>query len=135
MEPFVGGLEFFLEKKPKPCSHAIVAVGVEQLASITKQLLIYGIQNILVEKPSGLNKKEIESVSKLTKSKNANVLVAYNRRYYASTIKAKEIIEKDGGVSSFNFEFTEWAHEVEKLEKSSDLKENWFFFLSVRYRA
>ena len=38
----------------------------------------------------------------------------------------KEIIAEDNGVTSFNFEFTEWSHEIEKLEKAPGVKENWF---------
>ena len=126
MVPITGGLENFLLDNPTKCSHAIVAVGVENLAENTKKLLRYGIQNILVEKPAGLNKEEIKEVKKIAKEKKANVYVAYNRRFYASVIKAKEIIKKDGGVTSFNFEFTEWSHTIEKLEKAPGVKENWF---------
>ena len=124
--PFVGGLKSFLSENPKQCTHAIVAVGVEKLAETTSQLLEYGIKNILVEKPAGLNIKEIETVANLTKDKNASVYVAYNRRFYASVLKAKKIIAEDDGVTSFNFEFTEWSHEIEKLEKAPGVKENWF---------
>ena len=126
IKPFVGGLKTFLSENPKKCTHAIVAVGVELLAETTKQLLKYGIKNILVEKPGGLNKEEIESVAKLTTEKDANVFVAYNRRFYASVLKAKEIIEMDGGVTSFNFEFTEWSHKIEPLKTAEGVKENWF---------
>ena len=125
-KPFLGGLKAFLLGNPNPCSHAIVAVGVEKLAETTSQLLEYGIKNILVEKPAGLNIKEIETVANLTKDKNTSVYVAYNRRFYASVLKAKEIIAEDDGVTSFNFEFTEWSHEIEKLEKAPGVKENWF---------
>ena len=100
-KPFVGGLNYFLKDKPNTCSHAIVAVGVEELLKTTKKLLKYGIKNILVEKPAGINKKEIEELSKITKKNNAKVFVAYNRRYFTSVIKAREIIEKDGKVISF----------------------------------
>ena len=75
-------------------------------------------KNILVEKPAGLNKQKIMEVSELAKEKDAQVYVAYNRRYYASVLKAQEIIAEDGGVTSFNFEFTEWAHVIEKLQKA-----------------
>lgn len=126
VKPVTGGLEKYLEQEPDRCSHAIVAVGVEGLAQTTIDLLNYGIKNILVEKPAGLNKEEIEKVATLTKEKNAEVYVAYNRRFYASVIKAKEIIEQDGGVTSFNFEFTEWAHTIEPLQKAPGVKENWF---------
>ncbi len=49
----IGGLGQFLEMHPDSCSHAIVAVGVEKLYETTKELLDYGIKNILVEKPAG----------------------------------------------------------------------------------
>lgn len=126
IKPFVGSLKAFLYERPKQCSHAIVAVGIEKLAETTMELLEYGIKNILVEKPAGLNKDEIGSVAKLTKEKNANVVVGYNRRFYSSVIKAKEIIKQDGGVMSFTFEFTEWAHEIQNLKKAPGVKENWF---------
>ena len=126
VRPFVGGLDNFLSENPKHCSNAIVAVGVEKLAETTFQLLRYGIKNILVEKPAGLNKEEIESVAKLTIEKDANVFVAYNRRFYATVQKARKIIAEDGGVFSFNFEFTEWSHEIRDLKKAPGVKENWF---------
>ncbi|PIW70462.1 MAG: myo-inositol 2-dehydrogenase, partial [Ignavibacteriales bacterium CG12_big_fil_rev_8_21_14_0_65_30_8] len=126
IRPITGGLDAFLQKNPVSCTHAIVAVGVELLAKTTIDLLNYGIENILVEKPAGLNREEIEKVARLTAEKGANVFVAYNRRFYASVIRAKEIIEEDGGVTSFNFEFTEWAHTIEPLKKAPGVKENWF---------
>ena len=39
---------------------------------------------------------------------------------------AREIIEADGGVDSFNFEFTEWGHIIEGLDKAPSVKEHWF---------
>jgi len=121
-----GGLSALLESTElqKPES-AIVAVGVEKLAETTIELLENGFRNILVEKPAGLNFEEISQVAAKTKEKNGNVLVGYNRRFYASVMKAKEIIEEDGGVTSFNFEFTEWSHQIEKLVKAPGVKENW----------
>ena len=125
-EVIIGGLLEYLSTRPSVPSHAIVAVGVEKLYETTLQLLDYGVKNILVEKPAGLNKQEIEELYKKAKEKNAQVLVAYNRRFYASVLKAQEIMAEDGGVTSFNFEFTEWAHEIEKLRKADGVKKNWF---------
>lgn len=121
-----GGLDQFLLTKPTPCTHAIVSVGVEALARTTLRLLKFGIQNVLVEKPAGLNLGEVEQIARISKEKSANVFVAYNRRFYASVIKAQEIIEQDGGVTSFNFEFTEWAHIIEPIQKAAGVKEYWF---------
>lgn len=121
-----GGLVGYLATKPPAPTYAIVAVGVEKLHETTLQLLDYGVSNILVEKPAGLNKQEVQAVYLKATEKNARVCVAYNRRFYASVLKAQEIIAEDGGVTSFNFEFTEWAHQIEKLTKAVGVKEHWF---------
>ena len=93
---------------------------------MTIQLLQANVKRVLVEKPAGLNCDQIRKVADETKKQKAEVLVAYNRRFYASTLKAKEFLKEDGGVTSFNFEFTEWSHEIEKLKKAPGVKENWF---------
>lgn len=116
---------FLKQTKELPFA-AIVAVSVEQLATVTLLLLKKGIKRILVEKPAGLNLEELEELNHETKKQKANIFVAYNRRFYTSTLKAKEIINKDGGVTSFNFDFTEWSHII-KDEKIPDIvKKQWF---------
>jgi predicted dehydrogenase len=55
----------------------------------------------------------------------ARVIVGYNRRFFASTRRAREIIAEDGGVTSFTFEFTEWSHEIEGLLQPPVVKHNW----------
>jgi len=122
----IGGLDEFLRSKPNICTHAIIAVGVEKLFETTKQLLNYNIKNILIEKPGALLKNELEELTILSIAKKSNVFIAYNRRFFASVIKAKEIIKQDDGVTSFNFEFTEWAHTIEPLIKAEGVKEKWF---------
>jgi predicted dehydrogenase len=121
-----GGLNSFLENKPAAPVQAIVSVGVEALKDVSVALLRYGIKNILVEKPAGLNLEEISDIEKLSKSLAARVWVAYNRRFYTSVQKAREIIDEDGGLTSFNFEFTEWSHKIEKISKAAGVKESWF---------
>lgn len=122
----IGGVDNGLGEIESLPSHAIVAVNVEQLMVTAMSLLNKGIKNILLEKPAGMNKEEVKKIAKLAQEKNANVYVAYNRRYYASVSKALEIIQEDGGVSSFNFEFTEWSHTIRPLEKAEGVKEAWF---------
>jgi len=121
-----GGLEKFLSANPNLCSHAIVSVGVEKLYETTLALLKYGVKNILVEKPGAMTQDEFNALDILSKEKSANVLIAYNRRFFASTLAAQNIIKEDGGVTSFNFEFTEWAHVIEPLVKAEGVKEKWF---------
>jgi predicted dehydrogenase len=124
--PYVGGLTKFLSNNKNKYSKAIVAVGMEALKDVTTQLIDNSIKTILVEKPAGLNFNEIKKLANYANNKNAKVFVAYNRRFYASVLKTKKIIEEDGGVTSFNFEFTEWSHVIEKLIKAPGVKENWF---------
>jgi len=126
-----GGLEKWLKGSPPVPDHVIVAVSLNQLKETTSLLLDYGIKNILVEKPAGLKYEEVEFLSQKVISLEANIFVAYNRRFYASTLKAMNIIKEDGGVSSFNFEFTEWSHKIEKLNKPKNDLENWFFVNST----
>lgn len=121
-----GGLEKFLATKPRICTYAIVSVGVESLYIVAKQLLEYGVKNILLEKPGCLYSWQLKELQKITKDNRANVVIGYNRRFYASVLKALDIIKKDGGVISFNFEFTEWPNVIESLAKPKNIKERWF---------
>lgn len=121
-----GGLQAWLDQENQIPGAVIVAVGVEQLAEITVILLKHGVKRILVEKPAGLDLDEINRVAKEAEKQGAEVYVAYNRRFYASVIKAREIIASDGGVTSFTFEFTEWSHVIAPLDKDPRIKEQWF---------
>jgi predicted dehydrogenase len=121
-----GGTENFLITNPAMPDAAIIAVSVDQLSSVSEALINYGVKNILVEKPAGLNSLQIKNVHAAAARNKCNVYVAYNRRFYASTLKAQEIIKEDGGVTSFCFEFTEWNHVIEKLDTIPAIKEHWF---------
>jgi predicted dehydrogenase len=124
--PEKGGLDKYLSHNPLPADAAIVAVGIESLSEITKEILKYNIKYILIEKPGVGYADEIYDLCDLVKQKNAIALLAYNRRFYASVQKAKELIKDDGGVSSFQFEFTEWSHKIRELEKHPAEHRNWF---------
>lgn len=121
-----GGVEAFLLTQPLPCTHAIVSVGVEALMSTTLQLLDHGVRRILIEKPAGLSAAEVGEIAKQCKDTGAQVFVAYNRRYFASVLQAQKMIADDGGITSFNFEFTEWAHVIGKLQKADGVLSHWF---------
>ncbi|MBN9300127.1 MAG: Gfo/Idh/MocA family oxidoreductase [Filimonas sp.] len=120
-----GGLASFLATCPKIPDAVIVAVDIESLYETAVDLLNYGVKKILLEKPGGCFPEQIFKLSELAKQKDATVLLGYNRRFYSSVLKAREIIAQDGGVVSFNFEFTEWAHSIEKLPRSKAVLENW----------
>lgn len=123
--PFIGGLEKFLATAPPFPNGVINATNVSTLNETTKLLLNYGVKDILLEKPGAAYPDKIIDLSILAKKNDANISIAYNRRFYASVRKAKEIIEKDRGVTSFNFEFTEWSHIIETFDNPVSELNNW----------
>lgn len=105
---------------------AIVAVGVEALASSAAALVEAGTRRVLVEKPGGVNTAEIGSLQRAAARQGAAVFLAYNRRYYGSTARAREMIAEDGGATSCTFEFTERSHVIAPLAKGPGVKAAWF---------
>lgn len=122
-----GGLKDFLKTISYIPTKVIVATPVSELSTNVIDLLNHGVRNILVEKPGFLFPDELNEVVALVKEKKANVYLAYNRRYYSSVLAAQKIIEEDGGIKSFTFEFTEWGYVIEKLNKPKEVLSNWFF--------
>ena len=119
-----GGLESALAEGDPP-SKAIIAVSFEQLASVASRLIEAGTKAVLLEKPGGINGMEIGKVAALAANHKASVLIAYNRRFYASTSHARHMIAEDGGPVTCLFEFTEWAHTIEPLAIPAEVKEAW----------
>jgi predicted dehydrogenase len=91
---------------------AIVAVSTDQLAALTQRLLESGVSDILVEKPGGISIDEVRKLCALAERYSAKVVIGFNRRFYASTLRAMQIIEEDGGATSCTFDFTEWLNAV-----------------------
>lgn len=106
-------------------SHCVVTTNVTQLYDNVCSLLHAGAKRILVEKPFVLDSQQLETACQLAKEKAAQVFIAYNRRFFSSIIKAHEIIEADGGLEMVKFDFTEWAHVIEGLEKDTHEKARW----------
>ena len=104
---------------------AIVAVGVDQLFKVSKNLINAGTKRILLEKPGSINLKEINLLNAFAKKNKAEVLIAYNRRFYSSVSKMNNLIKKDGGIKSVNFEFTEISKIIKNLKKSKKIKKHW----------
>ena len=126
IDVITGGLGAYIKSSFELPDAAIVSVGVGQLADVSKRLIKLGVKELLIEKPGGLNKDQLFDLQATTKKYAAKALIAYNRRFYASVLKAQEIIVSDGGVTSFNFEFTEWSHVIQDIHKAEGVKEKWF---------
>lgn len=122
-----GGLEEFLSSNPTKAEKAIIAVPTPQLATTCIELMNNGIKKIFCEKPGFCNPEELDAVYEVAKQTVSDVYYAYNRRFYASVLKAEEIIKEDGGLLSFNFEFTEWGHVIANTGHPSEVKANWMY--------
>lgn len=125
VEPITGGYEKYLQSIKDIPSQAIVAVNDELLQKAVTDLINFGVKKILVEKPAGLFLSEIKEILAVAEKNKTKVYVGYNRRFYASVIKANDLIREDGGVKSFHFEFTEWSDKIETLDKPKAILNRW----------
>lgn len=122
-----GGIDSWVANNPGQLpERAIVAVGEKWVGTTTRTLMDRGVRSLLVEKPGGFDADDIRAVQAKANATGAEVFVGYNRRFYASVEAARKIIAEDGGVASFNFEFTEWGHVIAGIEKEEGVKEQWF---------
>jgi len=122
-----GGLNNWLEKNTLDESwKVIIATPVEVLYDNIIELLNHGAKDILVEKPGFISSAEGQNIIELAQKHQAKVHIGYNRRFYASVYALEDFIQKDGGLQSVQFEFTEWGHVIEKIEKGPKVKEHWF---------
>lgn len=119
------GVDNFYSQHEIP-EFAIICTGVENLKDVTEKIIINKTKNILIEKPGATSMGGIKDISCKAKEFNCNVYIAYNRRCYSSVIRAKEIMESDGGPLSMKFDFTEWEHVIEKYHKAPGVKDRWF---------
>ena len=131
IKPFTGGAAKFLSSSDYSLYKAIVAVTGDQLGKVALELIKYRVKAILLEKPGGLDDQEIKLINDTASKHSAKVYIAYNRRFYASTIKAKEIIKKDGGVLSFHFEFNEPIDAIFKSSYLKRIKDRWLLHNST----
>jgi predicted dehydrogenase len=128
IKPIIGGIDLFLKNNTLQSNTSfIIATGTEVLMPILKQIVSAGANKVLIEKPAAISIEELLENEAFLKPFSKKVFIAYNRRFYASVIEAKRLVEIDGGLKSMHFEFTEWAHKIEPLVKAPGVKENWFF--------
>ena len=124
IEVHPGGVESYAEGL-EDYSDAIIAIHASGLHTAACYLMQGGIHNILLEKPGGLTEEELREVVQVKNTTKSNVYIGYNRRFYASVLKAENIICQDGGVKSFHFEFTEWPYTVLAAGLPTETLQKW----------
>lgn len=126
ISPILGGLDMFLETSPEVPVNAINCVRAFELGRTNICLAKYGVKRILSEKPCFLP-NESEDVAKVAEETGVSIYVAYNRRFFSSVLAAEQVISADGGLLSFNFEFTEWAHVIDATASIPEIEKNNLF--------
>jgi predicted dehydrogenase len=119
-----GGIDNFLAKNKAP-QIAIVAANITVMADIAISLIKAGTRRILLEKPGSLSESKLMELKRLADISGADVYIGFNRRSYASVLKAQEIIKEDGGVTSFHFEFTEMVHKIKRSKHGDEALSKW----------
>ena len=120
-----GGIDAALAGHGARPSTAIVAVGVEVLAPTVVSLIEGGIRRLLVEKPGAIDSTSLAQVAMAAVRCSAEVVIGYNRRYYAATSEARSMIAEDGGAVSCGFELSEWPHATEPTEVDPAVRRRW----------
>ena len=115
IDVITGGIEEGLKKLESIPEYAIIATSVESLAQNCILAIKHGVKYILLEKPGAITYTDMKSIVDTAEEYEAEVFIAYNRRFYASTEEALNIIREDGGVRDFHFEFTEWGSTMGKI--------------------
>jgi hypothetical protein len=118
------GLKNALLELPPP-EEAIVSLGIGQLAEAAGCLSRSGCRRILLEKPGALDVASLDTLRRVADKQRTEIFIGYNRRFYASVDKARELAFEDGGITSAHFEFTEWAHKITPLPTDPAVKERW----------
>lgn len=101
----------------------IIASAIESLSEVMNYCLEAGATRILVEKPGALNLDDLENIQKLYP--NAEVKIAYNRRYYNSLLSLRDHIKDDGGVLGCCFDFTDREKDILLSTKDVSVISKW----------
>lgn len=126
IEACAGGLGKYRGSLPKT---AIIAVDADLIPAVTAEAIKRGCRKLLLEKPGALTPRELVRLQNVAAKHRAKIFIAYNRRFLASVLKARELIKKDGGAVSYAFTFTEKLTAKESIRKfgtSKRVENKWF---------
>lgn len=104
--------KFINENQNNKPDYAIIAVDESQLYDVAVEIIDFGIENILIEKPAGISIEHIKHLHSKSLEMKCKIFVAYNRRFYKSIEACKKMIMEAGEDISVNFTFTEWTHSI-----------------------
>lgn len=121
---FGGGYQEF-EARPGPEELAILAIPIADLGLASRRLAGLGYRKLLIEKPVSLWAGEIEQLDEFLNQAGLEAAVAYNRVAYPSLIEAAYRTQKEGGVTSCAYTFTEFIHKIDLKRYTKDELSRW----------
>ena len=117
-----GGYENHLPKLKKS-DLVVVVTPIPQIIDAAQLAINSGQTNILIEKPGSLYPEKLISLSK--NIIDQKIRIGYNRLLYPSFHKLKYLVEQEGGITSCNFNFTEWTHRINFEKYPSEVYQRW----------
>ncbi len=129
MYPNIDTVSGGFEKCEIVCDNIIITSPIDLLDSHLTRALRLGFKNILIEKPGSINLEHMRKI--IDEYGDRNIYIGYNRRFYSTVIKAKEIIENDGGVLSFNMNITELIHRINEENYDKNTLERWLYSMTT----
>lgn len=124
LRTIAGGIEAALASNSPP-DRAVIAIDVPELAATTIRLVQAGCRHVLIEKPAGVNLKEVSELAEVAQARDARIYVAYNRRFYGSVLAARKGLAEDGGAVSMTFDFTEASDAIVKIGHRPEVLNEW----------
>ncbi len=128
IEASAGGFDSYARTHAVP-KHVIVAVDADKLASVAIAAIRAGARSVLLEKPGALTTRDLRAIQRASSMHGAGVVIAYNRRCYASVREAARRIKADGGATACYFEFNERLTQkkaIRDLGIGKKVEANWF---------
>ena len=101
----------------------IIATPISSLTNAAKIAIENQQSRILIEKPGSVYKKDLKMLESIIT--NQKIRIGYNRLMYPSFHKLKLLAEKDGGITSCKFDFTEWTHTIPFGRYEEDVYKRW----------
>lgn len=106
VELFSEGLEGFREQAAAD-EVAILAIPIDLLVPGALQLADQGFRSLLIEKPIALDAATIGELAATLDARHVRAMCAYNRGVYPSVIEVRARAEREGGITSCTYVFTE----------------------------
>lgn len=119
-----GGIEKYSNPEKLYFSEAIICTPIETIYESIVHASKLNIKRFLIEKPGAENLDNLRKIDDFATQNHLEIFVGYNRRFYASVQKAKEMI-RNNEILSMNFSFTEWMHIVKETKNSKLVKQYW----------